>query len=150
MAMCTTGSLSICATAGTDRSISTAVGGGSGSLSALSTTAGKTAPHSMLEFYGYGSTLCVNPSTINFAVAALNCCICVCTTAGNTWCYVVDAIDDTWINLVDPIPECCGIGNSTFCLSASRNSSGPERCGTICIDSSAPTVCIDVTQAGGT
>ncbi len=57
MAMCASGNLSIKSTAGTCRDICAAVvlGGGSpsGSLSALSVAAGKTAPHSMLEFYGY-------------------------------------------------------------------------------------------------
>lgn len=56
MALCSSGSLSICATAGTNRSISTEVGTGSGSLSALSVSAGKSAPHGMLEFYGYDNT----------------------------------------------------------------------------------------------
>ena len=66
MAMCTTGSLSIKATAGTCRDICAAVvaGGGSasGSLLSLSVSAGKGAPHSMLEFYGYNpvTTLTVN------------------------------------------------------------------------------------------
>ena len=57
MGLCTTGSLSICGTAGTNRSISTEVGTGSGSLSALSTSAGKGSPHSMLEFYGYSNLI---------------------------------------------------------------------------------------------
>jgi len=61
--MCTTGNLSVCATAGTNRSISTAVGTGSGSLSALSVSAGKTAPHSMLEFYGYSPGLSIRVDT---------------------------------------------------------------------------------------
>ena len=54
MSMCTSGSLSICATAGTNRSIATAVTStGSGSLSTLSAWAGKSSPHGMREFYGY-------------------------------------------------------------------------------------------------
>ena len=53
MAICPSGLLSICATAGSCRSISTAVGTGSGSLAALSVSAGKGAPHSMSEFYNY-------------------------------------------------------------------------------------------------
>ena len=53
MAIPASGSLSICATAGACRSISTAVGTGSGSLAALSVSAGKGAPHGMVEFYNY-------------------------------------------------------------------------------------------------
>jgi tRNA A58 N-methylase Trm61 len=44
-------SLIICNTAGVNRSISTEVGTGSGSLSALSVSAGKSATHSMLKKY---------------------------------------------------------------------------------------------------
>ena len=67
MAIPTSGNLSIKAVAGVCRSICTAVvqggGGASGSLSALSVSAGKGAPHGMREFYGY------NPiSTINVDV----------------------------------------------------------------------------------
>ena len=60
MAMCPSGSLSICATAGACRSISTAVGTGSGSLAALSVSAGKGAPHAMTEFYSYSADIPVN------------------------------------------------------------------------------------------
>lgn len=52
------GSLSLKSAAGAGRSISQQVDGnetGSKSLTTLSTTASKTAPHSMLEFYGYPS-----------------------------------------------------------------------------------------------
>lgn len=58
MALPTSGSLSIKGAAGAGRSISQEVDGnetGNKSLSTLSTTAGKTANHSMLEFYGYSS-----------------------------------------------------------------------------------------------
>ena len=61
MAMCTSGSLSICATAGTNRSIATAVtSSSSGSLSTLSVAAGKGAPHAMTEFYGYSAGISVD------------------------------------------------------------------------------------------
>lgn len=60
MAIPASGSLSICATAGACRSISTAVGTGSGSLAALSVSAGKGAPHSMVEFYNYVPKLDIN------------------------------------------------------------------------------------------
>lgn len=68
MAMCTSGNLSIKATAGTCRNICAAVvqGGGaaSGSLRSLSIAAGKTAtPYGMREFYGY------NPSSGSISVA---------------------------------------------------------------------------------
>ena len=56
MALASSGSLSIKTAAGSGRSIAQEVDGnttGSKSLTTLSTTAGKTAPHSMLEFYGY-------------------------------------------------------------------------------------------------
>lgn len=58
MALPTTGSLSLKAAAGTTRSIANEVDGnltGNKSLSSLSVSAGKSAPHSMLEFYGYTS-----------------------------------------------------------------------------------------------
>lgn len=57
MTLCSSGSLSIKTTAGTNRSISTEVGTGSGSLSALSVSAGKSAPHCMREFYGYSNII---------------------------------------------------------------------------------------------
>lgn len=57
MAIPTSGNISIKGTAGTCRSICTAVvqGGGtaSNSLSSLSISAGKSSPHGMREFYGY-------------------------------------------------------------------------------------------------
>lgn len=59
MALPTTGSLSIMDGAGTTRSIAREVDGnvtGTKSLTTLSVSAGKTAPHSMLEFYGYASS----------------------------------------------------------------------------------------------
>ena len=70
MAMCTSGNLSIKGTAGLCRSICAAVvaGGGSasGSLSSLSTSASKTAPHCMREFYGY------NPVTYSISISIPN------------------------------------------------------------------------------
>lgn len=75
MTLCSTGSLSICGTAGTNRSISTEVSTGSGSLSALSISADKSAPHSMLEFYGYASVFPISLSSI-----------CSCNTATDSHC----------------------------------------------------------------
>lgn len=76
MAMCTSGSLSICATAGTNRSIATAViNSSSGSLSSLSVSAGKSAPHCMREFYGYsaGIIMCVSLGTVVPVVDNVDC-----------------------------------------------------------------------------
>jgi hypothetical protein len=54
MSMPASGCLGICTCpGGACSSISTAVGTGSGSLCALSVSAGKSAPHAMSEFYGY-------------------------------------------------------------------------------------------------
>ena len=154
MAMPASGSLGIkiCPGSVACTSISQAVDGnvtGDKSLSTLSTTAGKSAPHCMREFYGYASaTLCVNPTSALLAVFPSICGICVCASASNDWCAIVDPIDDTWINITTPA-TCCGTGSGMLCFGAVKNASGPERYGTICVDSSAPTACIDVTQLGG-
>jgi hypothetical protein len=64
MAMCSSGSLSIKTTAGTNRSIDAAVTScSSGSLSALSVAAGKGAPHCMREFYSYSEGLAIRVDT---------------------------------------------------------------------------------------
>lgn len=55
MALPTSGSLSIKATAGATRSICGEVGGTSGSLVSLASTASKSLPVSMLDFYGYSA-----------------------------------------------------------------------------------------------
>ena len=58
MTLCSSGSLSILGTAGTNRSIACEVDGDvtpPKTLCTLSESAGKSAPHSMLEFYGYSS-----------------------------------------------------------------------------------------------
>lgn len=73
MAMPTSGCIAIKSAPQTCGSICAAVvqggGGASGSLSALSVSAGKSAPHCMREFYGYspptGSISVNNPSTTN-------------------------------------------------------------------------------------
>lgn len=73
MALPTTGSLSIKGAAGAGRSISQEVDGnetGNKSLTTLSTTAGKTANHSMLEFYGYSSCTAA-PNAVTGASATL-------------------------------------------------------------------------------
>lgn len=67
MALPTTGSLSIKGAAGAGRSVSGDVDGnetGNKSLASLSTTAGKTANHSMLEFYGFAWGIPPTPTTI--------------------------------------------------------------------------------------
>jgi hypothetical protein len=71
MALPTSGSLSIKSAAGAGRSISQEVDGnetGNKSLTTLSETAGKTAPHGALEFYGYSSSTA--PSVPGNVVAA--------------------------------------------------------------------------------
>lgn len=68
------GSLSLKSAAGAVRSISSAVDGnetGNKSLTTLSVTAGKTAPHSMLEFYGY-DPCSVGPDPVTSADATNN------------------------------------------------------------------------------
>lgn len=73
MALPTSGSLSIKGAAGAGRSISQEVDGnetGNKSLTTLSTTAGKTASHSMLEFYGYSSCTAA-PNTPTAASASV-------------------------------------------------------------------------------
>lgn len=65
------GSLSIKSAAGAGRSISMEVDGnetGSKSLTTLSTTASKTAPHSMLEFYGYPPAAPGDPQNVVAAI----------------------------------------------------------------------------------
>ena len=139
MAMCTSGNLSICATAGTCRSISTAVGGGSGSLSSLSVSAGKSAPHGMIEFYGYSSaSLCVNPNYISFTQIPSNCNICICATVGLSWSIVKS---DSWIFTID-----AGSGSGSDTVTFGTLKYTGTRAGTICITSTQPTACIDVTQ----
>lgn len=72
MALPLSGELSIKAAASIPRSIANEVDGnltGDKSLRSLSVTAGKSAPHSMLEFYGYSSvsnSISVNPNNIAF------------------------------------------------------------------------------------
>ena len=66
MAIPTSGNLSIKGTAGTCRSICTAVGGSSGSLRTLSLGAGSpysTSPYCMREFYGYSAALPLSLTT---------------------------------------------------------------------------------------
>lgn len=61
MALPVSGSLSIKNAAGNDRSIAYCVDGnitGDKSLSTLSVSAGKSAPHAMTEFYGYTDNTC--------------------------------------------------------------------------------------------
>ena len=55
MAMPLSGTIAIISAPQTCGSICAAVGCASGSLLALSVAAGKTAPHSMTEFYGYSN-----------------------------------------------------------------------------------------------
>lgn len=60
MTLCSSGSLSILGTAGTNRSIGCEVDGNvtpPKNLCTLSVDAGKSPPHSMLEFYGYSSSV---------------------------------------------------------------------------------------------
>ena len=95
MAMCSTGSLGIIsAPQGGCSSLCAAVGVASGSLSTLSTCAGKSAPHSMLEFYGYaGTATAIYFSNICECYSTdLNC---VCGVAGSNcvgtvYCYWLD------------------------------------------------------------
>lgn len=67
MSLPTTGSLSLKGAAGTGRSVSMDVDGnetGNKSLTTVSTTAGKTANHSMLEFYGFAWGVPPTPTTV--------------------------------------------------------------------------------------
>ena len=137
MAICPTGNLSICATAGACRSISTAVGTGSGSLSALSVSAGKSAPHCMREFYGF-SLLYVVPTSINFEAIPSNCNVCICASVGLSWSIVKS---DSWILTID---AGSGSGSDTVTFSA-ENYEG-IRGGYICITSIQPTATITVNQ----
>lgn len=74
MSMCTSGSLSICSTAGIDRSIATAVTNTtSGSLLTNSICAGKSAPHSMLEFYGYSSSQNIGVNLTHVGSTTISC-----------------------------------------------------------------------------
>jgi len=97
MAMPASGSIAIISAPQTCGSICAAVGLASGSLSALSVAAGKTAPHAMSEFYGYspakdvnftqyyynggdGGTLsCSCTCTITSSAMAVGECYCLCT-----------------------------------------------------------------------
>lgn len=82
------GSLSLKSAAGVGRSISQQVDGnetGSKSLTTLSTTASKTAPHSMLEFYGY-------PAGPGLPGSVTGC------TASIPSCGVLTGINLAWVN----------------------------------------------------
>lgn len=103
MTMCASGSLGIisCPQGGCS-SIAMAVDGnitGSKSLSTLSTTAGKSAPHSMIEFYGYGTAVqkCVNILNLtcvgqNLANAYATGCLCTdpAMSAGEFYCPTIN------------------------------------------------------------
>lgn len=92
----TTGSLSIKSAAGAGRSISQQVDGnetGNKSLTTLSTTAGFTAPHSMLEFYGYPTSTAPDPVT--------NCSASINWGTGMpiTWTLPADLTGVDWIRV---------------------------------------------------
>lgn len=88
MALCTSGSLSICAAAGTCRSIEQAVTSTqSGSLSTLSVAAGKAAPHSMLEFYGYSESVNVPVRLTHVSSIGTTSCLMSITTPRVSSCY---------------------------------------------------------------
>ncbi len=98
----------------------------SGSLSALSTAAGKTAPHSMLEFYGYCNFI-VTPTTIaNIPSAGATCSVTVCAPAVNTY-TVADAC--TW--LVPAIHEPPSPAGTTHSIQICANT-GAARSGIVC------------------
>lgn len=146
MAMPTSGSLGIktCPNSVPCTSIAQVVDGnvvGNKSLSTLSTTAGKTAPHCMREFYGYSNapTLCVNPTSATFSSGAGACNICVCASSSNSWSVVEN---ETWISIVNG----SGVGNGTFTISVLKNLTGNPRIATVCVTSSAPTAYVSVSQ----
>lgn len=144
MTLCSSGNLSICATAGTNRSISTEVGTASGSLSALSVSAGKSAPHCMREFYGYSSmSITASPATINFFVIDIARCSTITTTptSGTWW---ICPLMPTWVSAGE-------LTSTVICIRADKNL-GPPRQGSVFVvhDSSSSVSCeILITQEGG-
>lgn len=118
MTLCSSGSLSICTSAGTNRSIAVEVLGGitpidPQSLTTLSETAGKTAPHSMLEFYGYSHvtySISVNPDRLDFTNSYKFQFVCVDTTP-NQGDFNIES-QPTWLSVTkdtDFISGCCGV-----------------------------------------
>ena len=144
MAMPSSGSIGLKYCVGTTAcsSIGVAVDGnttGDKSLSTLSVSAGKSAPHCMREFYGYVNiSLSVDPSSAHFFSDGDTCTICVCASAGNSWTV---SENETWLSLFHG----SGTGNGTFDITASNNFGG-ERTGTVCVTSSAPQANVIVNQ----
>lgn len=103
------------------------------SLSSLSTTVGKTAPHCMREFYGYtpvaAATLSVSPTTINMLNTRI-CTVTVTASVGNTWCATSSN------SLIASVSPSSGTGSGTFGVASSKFNDGVV---TICVTSAAPT-----------
>lgn len=143
--MCSSGSLGLLsAPQGACSSISIAVTGNATppkSLVALSVAAGKTAPHSMLEFYGYGTathTLSISPTYGEFEWIAATCTVYVTASAGNAWTAVKNT---DWIT----VGSSTGTGNGSFTVRPSKNN-GSSRAGTVCVTSSSATQLFSVIQ----
>lgn len=102
-------------------------------LSALSTAAGKSAPHAMSEFYSYDNTLIITPADpiANIAAAGTTCNLTVCGPAFNIYTFA-DAC--SWITPNAPeIPSPTG---SAVGIVIAANT-GAARAGLLCI---TPTV----------
>jgi len=107
MAMCTSGNLSICGTAGTCRSISTAVGTGSGSLSALNVSSGEGP--GMTSYYGYSAAKDVNfcqyyKTGTDGSSTTVYSCTCTITSAAMTSseCYCLCSSHNVCVGFSQP------------------------------------------------
>lgn len=97
MSMPASGSIAIISAPQTCGSICAAVGCASGSLTTLSVAAGKTAPHSMTEFYGYAppspinftNITCCQTPTISYTVSSVGGLL-ANTCVGATFWYLID------------------------------------------------------------
>jgi len=136
MAMPASGSIAIISAPQACGSICAAVGTASGSLTALSVAAGKSAPHAMTEFYGYTSAVDVNftqiyynggdGSTCSYSCTKPNCpttagdCYCLCTYynlcvdfSQSPFSYAIMCVRCNGIQT-----HCCCINYSYFCVNA--------------------------------
>jgi len=131
MALPTSGSLSIKATAGTDRSIACEIDGditGNKSLLALGNSAfgSSEQPHSMSEFYGYSSKS-LTLSTTGLIFMSSPSTQSLSYTISPTTAYPIEYSSPSWVSSVTIYSLCCCIDISVFC-----NSSTSQRSGCVC------------------